>query len=258
MKFKKNLKLKILFLLLLFIFSNIGINSFSAEKQSSKEKLIKAEELFRKGKYQQSLDIYKDIVKKFPNFKVFYNIGNIYFKLDKYAMAKLYYLKAYKIKQNDEDLNHNIEAVNLRLENNIALPEVDPFSKLLTGIKNSFSLNTYLMFSLIIFIIGSLVFTFYEGKGKLYIIIAILSILLIFIIIDIVKIDDYYSKAYILTVKKCDVKSEPTDLGNTVFIINSGVVFNIKQKVDKWYLVELKNGYRGWISADKGKDFRLI
>ena len=220
--------------------------------------LKKAENYYRNGNYEKALEIYKSLEKEYPNYEIYYNLGNIYFKLKKYPLSKLYYLRAYKIKQNDKDLLHNLRAVEMRLEDRIKLPEEDPFTKLLNVIKNAFSLNTYLTISVIVLFFISIFFFFLKGKIKLYFIYPLIFIFLILLIIDIVKINEYYKDIYVLLTPKIEVKSEPSRIGTTVFIIHEGIDFEVKQKVGEWYLIVLKNGYRGWIKAAENKDFLKV
>ena len=220
--------------------------------------LKKAENYYRKGNYEKALEIYKSLEKKYPNYEIYYNLGNVYFKLKKYPLSKLNYLRAYKIKQNDKDLLHNLKAVEMRLEDRIKLPEEDPFTKFLNGVKNAFSLNTYLTVSVIVLFLISLFFFFLRGRLKIYLIYPLLFIFLTLLIIDIVKINEYYKDTYILLTPKIEVKSEPSKIGTTVFIIHEGIDFQVKKKVGEWYLIVLKNGYRGWIKAAENKDFLKV
>ncbi len=239
---------------LIFVFILFVTSAFSI----SKEELLKAENYYRKGEYKKSLEIYLKAEKEIPNYEIYYNLGNIYFKLNKFAYAKLYYLRAYKIRQNDSDLLHNLKAVEMRLEDRIKLPEEDPFTKILNSIKNSFTMNTYLIISLILFFIIVLIFVFLDFEWKKYMLFALSFLLVVLFIIDIVKINEYKKSQYILVSPKVDVKSEPTDIGSTVFIIHEGIDFEVKDKVGDWYLIVLKNGYRGWIKAREGKDFLKV
>ncbi len=239
---------------LIFVFILFVTSVFSI----SKEELLKAENYYRKGEYEKSLEIYLKAEKETPNFEVYYNLGNIYFKLNKYAYAKLYYLRAYKIRQNDSDLLHNLKAVEMRLEDKIKLPEEDPFTKILNSVKNSFTMNTYLIISLILFSIIILIFVFFNFKWKRYVLFALSFLLVVLFIVDIVKINEYKKSQYILVSSKVDVKSEPSNIGSTVFIIHEGIDFEVKDKVGDWYLIVLKNGYRGWIKAREGKDFLKV
>jgi len=244
--------------LILFVFFILLFCSLSFSLKPDYSKLKQAENFYRRGEYKKALEIYKNIEKKLINYEIYYNIGNIYFKLKKYPMAKVYYLRAYRIKQNDTDLKHNLKAVELHLKDKIRMPTPDPFTKLLEKFKNSFSLNQFLIFSMIVLFMISIIFTFYKGKYKNIIMYFFIILFIISVIMDVKKWDDYRTKKYVLLKNKVEVKSEPTDRANSVFIIHEGMDFKIKDKLSGWYLIVLKNGFRGWVKLEKSKDFIKI
>jgi tetratricopeptide (TPR) repeat protein len=252
----KNIHIKNKLILSLFFLLIFSLLSYSSNLHYNK--LKKAENFYRQGEYKKALKIYKNIEKKFYNYEIYYNIGNIYFKLKDYPMAKVYYMRAYKIKQNDSDLKHNIKAVELHLKDKIKIPSPDPFTKLLNNFKNSLPLNQFLIISIIILFLLSIIFTFYKWKYKNVIIYFLLTVFIITLIIDIKKIDDFKSENYVLLKEKVGVKSEPTDKANSVFIIHEGIDFQIKDNLSGWYLIVLKNGFRGWVKLEKTKDFIKI
>ncbi len=251
----ESVKKLLIFSVLFILFVNF---SYSKSKNPFYNQLKKAEALYQKGDYEKALDIYKKIENKIKDYKLYYNIGNIYFKLKNYPLAKVYYLRAYKIKQNDSDLKHNLKVIELHLKDKIKLPESDPFTKILENFKNSMSINSFFIISLILFILLSTIFNFYKGKYKKTILYVLLLFLLLFFIIDIIKLNDYKTDKYVLLKNRIEVKSEPTDKGNSVFIIHAGTDFKIKEKLSGWYLIVLKNGFRGWIKSQENKDFLKI
>ena len=65
----------------------------------------------RKGFYRKAIQSYYDSLRMFPNFaKTYSNIGNIFYKLEKFELAKDYWFEAYKADKN-----------NLRIILNLAL-----------------------------------------------------------------------------------------------------------------------------------------
>ncbi len=65
----------------------------------------------KKGFFRKALQSYFDSMKVFPNFaKTYRNAGNVFYKLEKYEHAKLYWMEAYKI-----DRKHISTCLNLAL-----------------------------------------------------------------------------------------------------------------------------------------------
>lgn len=60
----------------------------------TKEELIKGNALFDEEKYEEAIQIYREIIEKMPNiYLVYQNIGNCYFKMEMYKEAEDSYLK---------------------------------------------------------------------------------------------------------------------------------------------------------------------
>ena len=61
----------------------------------AKEKLASFE---KNGFWRKAIQAYYDSIRVFPNFtKTYSNVGNIFYKLEKYDYAKLYWLEAFKM-----------------------------------------------------------------------------------------------------------------------------------------------------------------
>lgn len=71
----------------------------------------------RKGYYRKAIQSYYDSLRMFPNFaKTYSNIGNIFYKLEKYQQAKEYWLEAYKIDKKNISLYLNLALCCEKLE----------------------------------------------------------------------------------------------------------------------------------------------
>ena len=74
----------------------------------------------KKGYYRKALQSYYESLRVFPNFaKTYSNIGNIFYKLEKFDQAKLYWLEAYKIDKKQTQLCLNLGLCCEKLEDNV-------------------------------------------------------------------------------------------------------------------------------------------
>lgn len=74
----------------------------------------------RKGFYRKAIQSYYDSLRLFPNFaKTYSNIGNIFYRLEKFQQAKEYWLEAYKIDKKNISLCLNLALCCEKLEDNV-------------------------------------------------------------------------------------------------------------------------------------------
>lgn len=214
-----------------------------------KEKAKRANELYRNQKYQDALDIYKRINKEVKSFGIYYNIANTYYKMDKLAHAKLYYLKALKIEPDNKKAIDNLKLVKSQLKNQIKPPKKNFFNRILEKISRIFSLNISSLISFVLLIISSVLFYYKNLKNrKKYLIISV-SLLVIFILFTGISYSRYSRTKYIYLDKKIQARSEPNKDNTAIFTVYGGNEFTIKNRTGDWYLVVLKNGYTGWIKV---------
>jgi len=63
----------------------------------------------KNGFWRKAIQAYYDSIRVFPNFaKTYSNVGNIFYKLEKYDYAKLYWLESYKMDKNNINLVLNL------------------------------------------------------------------------------------------------------------------------------------------------------
>ena len=167
-----------LFILILFLMLIVGLGA-----QSFQDNFNKASQLYEDGNFKESLKIYLGIEKYIKNWKLFYNTGNCYFKLNQYVEAKIYYLRSKKLKPFNNSINKNIEIVNRKFKDKIPKPKLDFFNKLLLRIESILSLN-FISSILLILILILNIFIFMlliDGKNKL--VVYFISFLFIFTIL---------------------------------------------------------------------------
>ena len=72
-----------------------------------------AEAAYNNDDYNKALQLYQQAAKdEGTSSELFYNIGNVYYKLDKNGMAILYYERALLLDPNNQDARNNLDFVN--------------------------------------------------------------------------------------------------------------------------------------------------
>ena len=81
---------------------------------SARRKLLdEANQLYQAQRYQDAIERLKKLAASttWANSAVFYNLGNAYFRLQRYGQALAAYRRAQRLRPHDEDLLHNIQLV---------------------------------------------------------------------------------------------------------------------------------------------------
>ena len=105
-------------LLLAFSFANLYANE-------NGELWTKANEAYSVGQYETALADYSKIEEGgYESYKLYYNMGNAWYKLGNMGKAILYYEKALKLNPAGEDAKNNLQIAKLRTLDKIdVLPE---------------------------------------------------------------------------------------------------------------------------------------
>ncbi|MDR1006515.1 MAG: tetratricopeptide repeat protein [Bacteroidales bacterium] len=88
---------------------------------NSEDNMLKqADSLFKSQNYEQSLQIYLSLEEKYSDdWRLYYNIGNMYMKISNIPSAILYYERALRLNPADKQLKENIKIANSRLKGEI-------------------------------------------------------------------------------------------------------------------------------------------
>ena len=242
----------------LLLFFILILLSFNIYANSDKILLEKANKFYKNGEYEKALKIYKKVEADKKNSALFYNMGNIYFKMKNYPYAKFYYLKALKIAPSDKQIYHNLLITEQFLKKTGAISKKIS-NNFFVNIKNGISINFLLLLTLFFIFLFSGLF-YFKGKNingrTLY---SLILLLLILILFDAVKLSEYYKKEYVFLKKEAIVKSAPGKSSINIFSIYGGTDFKILRKSDDgWIKIILPNGYSGWIQLKKNEDYGEI
>lgn len=126
---KMNDKRKAFLLFEFFLAGNLNINSSTYKNIHKKVTMHKLNAISqmkmgiyfeKKGFLRKAIQAYYDALRVFPNFsKTYVNIGNIFYKLEKFEQAKLYWLEAYKIDNKSNQLILNLALCCEKLEDTL-------------------------------------------------------------------------------------------------------------------------------------------
>jgi len=97
------MKTKILFAASFFVFASLA-------------QADTGEELYKKQHWRGAFEFYKEFIDAGScGWEEYYNAGNCLFRMGKYPKARLYYLRAKKLKPRSGDINYNLKVVREKL-----------------------------------------------------------------------------------------------------------------------------------------------
>ncbi len=246
-----------------FIWKIIGVwflvvvvgNSLAYSANMSSEQFDKANKIYEESKFSEALRLYSEIEKTGSNWKLFYNMGNCYYKLNQPVLAKIYYLKARRLEPFESSIRKNIEIVNTRLNDKIPYPEPDFISRIILRIESIISLNI-LSFFLIVFVLILNAFIFlliYKGRKRWIIYGVSFSLFIVFLIgiYHIYRVDKFSRRNIaVITRENSQLHSGPGENDTVLFKVNPGLEVKIIDQSRNWYQVSASSEIVGWIESD--------
>jgi hypothetical protein len=248
MKIKKIIGL--ISLCLCFCMAGNGLASGSPQ-----DRFKQANQLYEEGKISESLHLYQEIEKNVSHWKLFYNIGNCYYKLNQPIRAKIYYLKARRLEPFQESIQNNIEIVNKQLNDKIPIPKPDFITDVLLRIESVISLDIVSFFLLIfVFVFNGFALTWIK-KGKSRIIVYGVAFSLVLTLLagayHIYRAGKFNQRNIgVITQAESQLRSGPGETNTILFKVNPGLEVKIIEKSGNWIQVSASSDIAGWIETE--------
>jgi len=219
------------------------------------ERFAEANRLYEDGNYAEALRIYREIETNGSHWKLFYNIGNCYFKLNRLVPAKIYYLKAQRYHPFENSIQNNIDIVNKYLNDKNPYPRPDFVSRVLLRIESIVSLNVLsIMLLVFIFIFNGFVFMWMKkGKTRLIIYGVFFSLFLLLLAgaYHIYRVEKYNrGNIAVITRENSQLRSGPGENNTVLFKVNPGLQVKVIDQSRSWLQVTASSDIAGWIEAE--------
>ena len=240
---------------LLFVFTA------SAQNEALFDDATKA---YNAGEYQTAVDHYLEILdngKHSP--ELYYNLGNVYYKLNQIAPSIYYYEKALLLRPNDSEIKNNLSyAQNMTLDAIDTMPETG-FAKIYNSLLGFLSFDQWAYVAVVFMILFVLLYiAFYylrfASQKRLSFILGIVSLL--FAIIAVVFAYLEYNafqarRPAIVFAKESSVKSEPNKTSQEAFELHEGTKVNVLDELNDWKKIRIADGTTGWMPSE---DIKLL
>lgn len=220
---------------------------------SPQEKLKDANELYKQGEYSKSAELYQALIDDaYVSYRLYYNLGNAFYKQGKYGKAILNYHRAKRIKPNENDVLFNLKMAESQIRDKVVEVPIPWFKRVVEQFILSFSISIWAWMA-IVFVILALVFWVLLISNRISFV-ASLSGMLIGLTLSFVSLAGSIGRSQIddrmegvVLVSQIPVKSAPSDQGEDMFLIHEGVFLFVLEEYQDWVKIKLKNNNVGWI-----------
>ncbi|MCJ8347689.1 tetratricopeptide repeat protein [bacterium] len=220
--------MRFLIVFLLALHLNFGCESF-----------LSANEFYYQGDYTQALQEYKKCVKT-PSYSLYYNLGNLYFKLENYGLSRYNYEMALVLDPSNKNLKYNLKMLGNKLSDDID-------SKLFVS-STLFDLEVEYILVILSFIF-SISFVFRKKYGRILWVAS-----LIFIVMILFTYSSLFFKSVrsgIILPKETQIYSSQDQSSAVLGRVHTGYKVKILQVLKDWVLVEFRLNNSGWVPAQE-------
>lgn len=209
-----------------------------------------------RGDYHASANHYDSIATQgSESYKLYYNMGNAYFKANKIGKAMLNYNRAMRLRPTDADIKYNIAVANQYVKDKI---EPVPQFFLITWISNlrkSLSSNAWATMSLIALLIGFAGSALYLLSGRLslrktgfFISLFMAAMFFVSSVFAAKGRNEIINSSEAIVMRSAvPVKSAPNATGKDIFVLHEGTKVSVISTLDNWCEISVADGNKGWI-----------
>jgi len=246
--------IKKFFILLLLIGSFNLSNALDLETLSDS-----AETYYSQGEYQKALDEYNEIIEKgYESGRLYFNIGNAYYKLNKINDAILNYERAKILLPNNKDIEFNLEMAKRNITDKIEKVPVFFLINWYNSFIGILSTDSWAIISMISFAaMLSLIFIFFFTRSYVFkklsfwIAISLFVVTTASFIFSSKEKDRVETRNYAIVFEPVvNIKASPNDIATDLFVLHEGTKVEIRQSSKDWVEIKIEDGSVGWIKRD--------
>lgn len=243
------MKIKIVILGILICLCRLGADSPCSES------FLSANQLYENGEFSQALSLYQEIESRCAHWKLFYNMGNCHYKLKNHVKAKIYYLRAQKLKPFHPSIQKNLLIVNTIIAPELAEKKIDFVGRIILKIESFVGINLVSIFLLIMVFLLNGFFLGLIIKGRSKFLLYGISFSLI-ITLFVFGYHQYRLKKWkthdtaVIIQPDSQLRSGPGESNTVLFKLNPGVDVKFIEQSRNWARVAASNQIAGWIQMD--------
>ncbi len=240
----------------IMVFILLGFTLIFGQNQQIQALFQQGNQLYQKGSYREAAEKYQKILEQgYESGALYFNLGNVYYKLKQPGLSRLYYERARKFLKNDEALKTNMQLLRMRLVDKIASPPEFILSVWWKDVLNlfNFSILTWLVAVLLAVVLLIAAFYLYHirrargGRLKGILIFSIVIWFLFLFILGEKIYNDATEKFAVVMKPTVTLYAEPSTSGTEVFVLHEGTKVQVRRKNNDWMEIRLEDGKTGWL-----------
>lgn len=214
---------------------------------------------YAEGLYEEAIVAYQQILETGQeSTEVYYNLGNAWFKTGQITKAILNYERGLLLSPGDEDIRYNLSIANELITDKIEQLPGFFLSDWIRSLSQLLSANMWALFSLISFLILSVLIPLLVLSRRRQLKNLFLSAILLTLVISSVSLLFARQQSKIMADRNTaivfspsvTVKSSPDSSGTNLFILHEGVKVEIIDRISGWYEIRIADGNLGWMPAE--------
>ena len=242
------LKLLVFFLCLL-----ISTNIFA-----NKDLQANAEKAYSEKNYKEAIATYESILKEgLTSYKLYYNLGNAYYKNNQIGKAIYNYELANKLQPNNQDVKTNLKIANEKTIDKIESKENFFIVAIKSGLVNALSTTGWAWSSIISLIVSlAFIFLFFVTSsialkrlgffaGAISLVFFVISMVMGFTSLE----DKQVTNFAIILNRESKIHEEPNNTSSSKFSLHEGTRVSVLESNPDWTNIKLENGNEGWVKT---------
>jgi len=217
---------------------------------------------FNSGDYQAALEHFKQIEQSgIAHPRLYYNLGNCYYKLDLRGLAVAHYLMAQRLDPRNDDISANLDFVRSTLRDKFEDSLQNPIWAFVRDTALSFRADelTWILFLLYLLAIAVLIFSILRIGKNLVLAIALFSLIGVMLVggaLLAVNIKmNYFTPQAVIVEPEVEVLAGPGAIGDIRFTAHEGLTFRILRQESGYYEGIFANRLKGWVKVSQAYQF---
>ncbi len=225
---------------------------------AAQEDFAAANRKYEQGRYAEALPLYLAVARQAHDWQVPYNIGNCHYKLGNYLSAKIYFLKARKLRPLEPAIARNIAMTNRHFRDDAALPAPDFVTRAVQTLESKLSLDALSVLLLLAVLLLNVFLFLLLTRGRSRKLLYALAFSLIVVLslgachVGRTAALDRSACAVVRdTEANSQLRSGPGEDNTVLFKVNPGLEVRIIDRRGEWVQVTASERIAGWIEKKR-------